>query len=373
MKRFPRLPAPSSPVHHVTRVTVLTVVRLAVLFSVVMFAAGCSNGDGSPASSTAAGDVRMAERVGLTMGSSLKLGIPTTDPAAAEQAFDAVFAEFNRLDALLSVWKPGSDVLRVNGAAGIEPTTVGDDTMAVLEIAKQISEWTEGTFDVTFGAMADIWKFDHDQDNRVPSREEVDARRPLIDYRAIHLDPPGHTALLERHGMKIHLGGIGKGYAVEKAVGILRDRGFKDFLIQAGGDLYVGGMANGRPWRLGIADPRAPEKSFGTLDLSDGTFSTSGDYERTFIKDGVRYHHIIDPRTGYPATGMRSVTIVTNRPVLADGLSKGVFILGPARGMALVERLPDVEAILVTDKNEVLVSSGLKDKFRQTSPPTDGL
>ena len=205
MKRFPRLPAPSSPVHHVTRVTVLTVVRLAVLFSVVMFAAGCSNGDGSPASSTAAGDVRMAERVGLTMGSSLKLGIPTTDPAAAEQAFDAVFAEFNRLDALLSVWKPGSDVLRVNGAAGIEPTTVGDDTMAVLEIAKQISEWTEGTFDVTFGAMADIWKFDHDQDNRVPSREEVDARRPLIDYRAIHLDPPGHTALLEKHGMKNHM------------------------------------------------------------------------------------------------------------------------------------------------------------------------
>lgn len=324
-------------------------------------------------SGTANGEVRAAERVGLTMGSSLKVRVFTADPRQAEQAFDAVFAEFDRLDALLSVWKPGSDVLRINGTAGVEAVTVSEDTIAVLKIAKQISEWTEGTFDVTFGALADIWKFDHDQDNSVPTRQQIDARRPLIDYRAIVIDEPGHTVMLDRHGMKIHLGGIGKGYAVERSAAILRDRGFRDFLIQAGGDLYVGGMAMGRPWRLGLADPRKPEQSFGTLDLSDGTFSTSGDYERTFIKDGVRYHHIIDPRTGYPATGTRSVTLVSNRPVLADGLSKGVFILGPARGMALVERLPDIEAVIVTDKNEVLVSSGLRGKFNQTAPPTDGL
>lgn len=327
-------------------------------------------GDGGPAGARDAA-VQPAERVGLAMGSQLRVRVLTPDPRDAATAIDAVFAEFDRLDALLSVWRPGSDVLRVNGAAGVEPVTVGDDTLAVLETARQISEWTDGSFDVTFGALADVWKFDHDQDNQVPTRAQVDARRPLVDYRAIHIDRPGRTVMLERPGMRLHLGGIGKGYAVERAAAILRDRGYRDFLIQSGGDLYVAGLSQGRPWRLGIADPRDPAKTFGTLDLSDGTFSTSGDYERSFVRDGVRYHHLLDPRTGYPATGTRSVTIVTNRPVLADGLSTGVFILGPARGLALVERLPDVEAIIVTARNEVLVSSGLRGTFRQLAPPTD--
>jgi len=172
--------------------------------------------------------------------------------------------------------------------------------------------------------------------------------------------------------MRIHLGGIGKGYAVERAVAILRRAGLNDFLLQAGGDLYAGGLRNGRPWRLGINDPRGPSgRSFATLDLSDGTFSTSGDYARSFMKDGVRYHHILDPATGQPARGCRSVTIVADSPLVADGLSTGVFILGPEEGMALIERLPDVEGMIVTAKNEVLVSSGLKDKFVLLSQPTD--
>ncbi len=344
------------------------VARVGVAGCVLLLATGCS-----PARPAAQGDVRAAERVGLAMGSALRLRVFTADPAAAERAFDTIFAEFGRLEAALSVWKDGSDVLRINGAAGVEPVTVGDDTIAVLQTARQISDWTDGAFDVTFGPLADVWRFDHDQDDRVPTRQEVDARRGLIDYRAIEIDEPGRTVYLARHGMRIHLGGIGKGYAVENAAAIFRQRGFRDFLIQSGGDLYVGGLESGRPWRLGIADPRNPSQSFGTLDLSDGTFSTSGDYERAFIRNGVRYHHLIDPASGFPAIGARSVTIVTSRPVLADGLSTGVFILGPARGMALVERLPDVEAVIVTDKNEVLVSSGLRGTFRQLAPPTDGL
>jgi thiamine biosynthesis lipoprotein len=140
--------------------------------------------------------------------------------------------------------------------------------------------------------------------------------------------------------MKIHLGGIGKGYAVERAIRILRAAGLRDFMIQAGGDLYVGGHKDGRPWRLGINDPRGPEgKSFATIDLTDSTFSTSGDYARFFMKDGVRYHHILDPRTGQPARLCRSVTIAAESPVLADAIAKGVFILGPEKGMALVERI----------------------------------
>ena len=172
--------------------------------------------------------------------------------------------------------------------------------------------------------------------------------------------------------MKIHLGGIGKGYAVDHALQILRKAGLRDFMIQAGGDLYVGGHKDGRPWRLGINDPRGPEgQSFATIDLSDSTFSTSGDYARFFLKDGVRYHHILDPATGQPARLCRSVTIAAESPVLADAVAKGVFILGPEKGMALVERIPKLEAVIVTAKNEVLVSSGLKDRFVLLHPPTD--
>jgi len=305
------------------------------------------------------------------MGSQLRVRVFSSDPESARSAFDAVFAEFDRLDRLLSVWKDGSDVQRINGAAGVDGVTVSEDTIAVLNTARRISEWTEGAFDVTFGALSDVWRFDHDQDNRVPTREQIEARHPLVNYRAVRIDEPGHTVLLEKAGMRIHLGGIGKGYAVERSAALLRDRGYRDFMIQSGGDLYVAGFSQGQPWRLGVADPRKPTQSFGTLDLSDGTFSTSGDYERSFVKDGIRYHHLIDPSTGYPAKGTRSVTVVTNRPVLADGLSTGVFILGPARGMALVERLPDVEAVIVTDSNQVLVSSGLQGRFTQIGPPTD--
>src|SRR4029077_4998119 len=155
------------------------------------------------------------------------------------------------------------------------------------------------------------------------------------------IDDRAGTVFLARKGMRVHLGGIGKGYAVERAVNRLRAAGLHDFMIQAGGDLYVGGQKDGRPWRLGINDPRGPAgRSFATIDLSDGTFSTSGDYARSFVKDGVRYHHILDPADGQPARGCRSVTIVADSPILADGLSTGVFIMGPDAGMALVELLP---------------------------------
>ena len=318
------------------------------------------------------GRPRVVERVGVAMGSELRLTTWAEDETAARTAFDAVFAEFERLEAQMSTWRQGSDVLRINAAAGDHAVQVAPDVRDVLHQARQISEWTEGTFDVTFGALTDVWKFDHDQDNTIPPDEAIRARLPLIDYRQIEIDDRAGTVVLKRTGMKIHLGGIGKGYAVEHAVSILRRAGLRDFMIQAGGDLYVGGHKDGRPWRLGINDPRGPEgKSFASLDLSDSTFSTSGDYARFFMKDGVRYHHILDPATGQPARLCRSVTIVSDSPVMADAIAKGVFILGPEKGMALVERLPKLGAVIVTATNEVLVSSGLKDKFVLLTRPTD--
>ena len=306
------------------------------------------------------------------MGSQLSLRAWTTDEAKTVAAFDQAFREFDRLEALLSVWKPGSDVVRINDAAGKAPIVVSADTITVLEAAAQASEWTGGKFDITFGTLAGLWKFDHDQDNTIPSRPAIEARLPLIDYRFVQVNRAARTASVTTAGTRIHLGGIGKGYAVDRAAVILRERGLIDFLIQSGGDLYVSGLNDGAPWKLGIADPRGSGgQSFATLDLSNGTFSTSGDYERFFIKDGVRYHHLIDPDLGRPASGTRSVTIVTDSAMLADVLSTGVFIMGPEAGMALIERLPQVEGVIVSASNQVTISSGLKGRLAIVAPPTD--
>jgi len=308
----------------------------------------------------------------VTMGSSLQVTLWTADDPGATSASDAVFAEFDRLDRLLSVWKEGSDVLRLNQAAGREPVRVSPETIEVLTVARQLSEWTDGKFDLTFGALSGLWKFDQDQDNVIPARAAIAARLPDVDYASLDIDAAHRTAFLRRPGMRAHLGGIGKGYAIDRAAAILRARGFNDFMIQSGGDLLVSGQRGDRPWRLGIRDPRGPaDRSFATLDLTNGTFSTSGDYERFFMKDGRRYHHILDPDLGEPARGCRSVTIVADQAVIADGLSTGVFVLGPEKGMALIERLPNVEGVIVAADNRVLVSSGLRGKLALITPPTD--
>ena len=342
------------------------VIALLVLCSPV---AGCLSRE-PPAAAEVRG--HLVERTRTSMGSDVHFTAWTADEPAALAAFDEAFAEFDRLDALLSVWKDGSDVIRLNAAAGRERVHVSPDTITVLQMAKQAGDWTGGKFDVTFGALAEVWKFDHDQDNRVPTPAEIAARLPRVDYTAVEIDEAARTAFLARPGVRVHLGGIGKGYAVDRAVAILRRRGVTNFMIQSGGDMYASGLRDDRPWRAGIRDPRgSADAIFATLDLVDATFSTSGDYERFFFEGGRRYHHLLDPDLGQPARGCRSVTIVTGRAIVADALSTGVFVAGPDAGLALIERLPDVEGVIVTAENQVLVSSGLKDKLTLLAPPTD--
>ena len=256
------------------------------------------------------------------MGSTLTLTAWTRqndDDAAAKAAFDEVFDEFARLETLMSTWIPESDVSRINRAAGVEAVPASAEVREVLATARQVSEWTGGKFDVTFGALSGLWKFDHDQDNVIPDMDVVRRRLPLIDYRAIHVNDAAGTVFLARKGMSMHLGGIGKGYAARSR----RRHSAASWRSRLHGSerrRHLCVRLEGRaPWRLGIQDPRgAANRSFAELDLSDGTFSTSGDYERSFLKDGRRYHHILDPSTGEPARGTRSVTIVANRAVLAD-------------------------------------------------------
>jgi thiamine biosynthesis lipoprotein len=318
-------------------------------------------------------NAKLVERAHPSMGSEVQVSVWTADETSAAAACEAVFAEFARLEDLLSNWRDGSDVLRVNAAAGKHPVPVGTEIRDVLQTSRRISESTGGKFDVTFAALSGVWQFDYqNKDNSIPPHAEIERRRKLIDYRQLEVDEQAGTAFLRREGMVVGLGGIGKGYAVDRARDILRRRGFRDFLIQFGGDIYAAGHRGDRPWRLGIRDPRGPsDRIFAAMELSDSTFSTSGDYERFFIRDGRRYHHIIDPATGEPARESRSVTIVTDSATIADGLSTGVFILGPDAGMALLERLPGVEGVIVGANNEVLVSSGLQGRLTLLSQPGD--
>ena len=334
-----------------------------------VFIAACSQTP--PAAADASKAPRLVERARLAMGSELRLTAWTADEPNAVLAFEHVFDDFDYLDRMLSVWHETSEVARLNAAAGDRPVAIRPEVLEVLQVAQQIGAWTNGKFDITFGALSGLWKFDHDQDNRVPSSKDIAERLPLVGYEALDIDTAHGTAFLRRRGMRVHLGGIGKGYAVDRAAAMLRSHGINDFLIQAGGDLYASGRHGERPWRSAIRDPRG-EGAFAAMDLTDTTFSTSGDYERFFIDGGRRYHHILDPDIGQPAPGTRSVTIVAKRAVIADGLSTGVFVMGPDAGMALIEKLPDVEGVIVTGANEVRISSGLRDRLELLAPPSEG-
>lgn len=306
------------------------------------------------------------------MGARAQFTAWTSDEPTTRQAFNEGYAELERLEAMMSVWRPDSEIVRLNDAAGRHAVPVSPEMLEVLRVAHDVGDWTNGAFDVTFAALTDIWKFDQDQDNHIPSPDQIKARLPFIDYRAVTIDPAARTAYLARAGMRAHLGGIGKGYAIDRVSTIFRSHGLRNFMIQFGGDLYVAGTRGPRPWHLAIQDPRAPTGDyFAAIELSDSSFSTSGDYERFFMRDGRRYHHIIDTRTGQPARGCRSVTIVAKNATLADALSTGVFVMGPTDGMALIERLPDVEGVIVSSENRVLVSSGLKNRLQIIRQPTD--
>ncbi len=325
---------------------------------------------GGPSRSTEAPS--LVERSRVSMGTEVHISAWTAHETAAVAAFDKAFDEFDRLDALMSTWRAGSDITRLNDAAGMSAVPVSVEVREVLHASREVSEWTGGKFDVTFAALSGLWKFDHDIDGHVPDRAEIAPRLPLVDYRALTIDDRAGTASLARAGMKVNLGGIGKGYAIDRAVSILRDAGLSDFMVQSGGDLFAAGKRGDRPWRVGIQDPRgAPDTLFAALEITDAAFSTSGDYERFFIRDGHRYHHILDPDTGEPAARSRSVSILAKSATVTDGLSTGVFILGGDEGMALIEKLPDVEGVIVTAENQVQVSSGLKGRLAQLKAPSE--
>jgi FAD:protein FMN transferase len=314
----------------------------------------------------------------VAMGTSVTFIVFTTpraDEAAARAAMGKALAEIARLESLLSEWRDDSEIGRVNRQPG-DWVRVGPESFEVIQKGLWAGGLSHGVFDITFQAMSDVWKFGSASDAkpRVPSRSEIGARRKLVDYRRVETDDTASSVRIGK-GQKLGLGGIAKGYIVDRAARVLREAGLDAFLVQAGGDLYgAGKKPDGSPWVSGIQDPRGTVgQFFGAIALEDHAFSTAGDYARAYVLNGKRYHHIIDPRTGYPATACRSVTVWAPDAFLADAIDDIVFILGPERGLPIVESLDGVGAVIVDAKNRVTVSRRLEGRVKILQAPSEGI
>lgn len=278
-------------------------------------------------------------------------------------AIQAAFDEIARIERLTSEWMPDSELSRFNAAAGGAMMPLSNELFTVLARSREISELTDGNFDVTFFAVGELWTFT--PGSKPPADADVAARLPLVDWRRIELDPVARKGRLATVGMKVGLGAIAKGYGVDRASALLEARGFPNHVVEGGGDTYAAGTKGGKPWMVGVQDPGA-KNVVGALPSSNISVVTSGDYERFFEFEGKRYAHILDPRTGKPlleAQSCKSVTAVAPNAMDADAFATAIAVMGPERGMAYVEATADLEAILITRDDRVLVSSGLVSTF----------
>jgi thiamine biosynthesis lipoprotein len=248
---------------------------------------------------------------------------------------------------------------------------VSQEVFHLIHESLQLSAQSEGAFDISFGALAPLWAPPRDgQAATLPGPAAIRQALTRVGSKHVLLDYDQTSVRLERAGMRIGLGAIAKGYAVDQVVHLLRARQVTDFIVDGGGDLYLAGRHLDRPWRVGIKDPRQPDTYFATFEARNQAVVTSGDYERYFFKDGKRYHHILDPRTGRPARGLMSVTVVQPKATLADGLATAAFVLGPRRGYDFLSRFADTEFLLVATDGQVLISPGLKARVKYRAPST---
>ena len=303
----------------------------------------------------------LVKRSITAMGTAVSISVYTEDDEGADRAIKNALDEITRIELLMTTWRDDSEISRLNQNAGVKPVPISKETLEVLEMSKQAAEWSGGLFDITFQVLHGLWKFDEDLEPKLPDMAEVKKRLPLINWRHLKLDKGKRTAFLDGKGMSVNLGGIAKGYAVDRMADILRRAGFKNALVQAGGDLLCAGTKGGKPWTAGIRDPRGSLSDvFAIISLEDHAFSTAGDYERSFMLDGKRYHHILDPRTGTPATASRSVTVYAKSALLADSLDDAVFIMGWKKGFEMIEKMPDVGAVVVDSEGVVHLSERMK-------------
>jgi thiamine biosynthesis lipoprotein len=290
------------------------------------------------------------------MGTAISVELWCDDRRAGEAAADAVMAEMHRIDRAMSPYRSDSELSRINRDAASSAVTLSAEMTRLLSRAQAFSELSDGAFDITYAAVGRL--FDYRKRIR-PTESELAQARAAVGYRHLFVDETAQTVRFGRTGMCIDLGGFAKGHAVDQATEILRQRGIAHANVTAGGDSRVIGDRRGRPWSIGVRDPRRPSEVVALLPLEDTSISTSGDYERYFDEAGVRFHHLIDPATGHSPQSIHSVTILAEDGLTTEALSKSVFVLGVDKGLQLIESLLDVDAIVVDAMGQLHYSSGL--------------
>ena len=317
-------------------------------FLLIFFLLGCSKGP------------RLRGESRFLLGTVVEITVGKESSEKAQRAIKAAFPRIKRIENLMSIYKEGSEVSSLNREAGKSALKVSPEVFEVIKKSLYYSEISEGAFDITVGVLEEAWGFE-DKEYRLPPAEELRRDLRLVNYKDILLDEERETIRFRKKGMKIDLGGVAKGYAVEEAIKELRKEGVRKALVNAGGDIQ--GMGE-REWKIGLKHPLKKGEILTTLKLRNQAVATSGDYEKFFFKEGRRYHHLIDPRTGKPAQGSMSVTILAPGATIADILATAVFVLGPSKGMELIEKLENVEGIIVTSEREIKISSGLKGRIK---------
>lgn len=307
--------------------------------------------------SSAAARAEWHERFESIMGTRISVEVWHEDPAAAGAAIDAVIAEMHRVDELMSHYKPESQLSQVNRDAAKAPVKVDPELAGLIARALEFSELSDGAFDITYASVGYLYDY---RERKHPTEAEIQAALPAVNWRHVVVVREDSTVRFLKPGVRIDLGGIAKGHAVDSSIAILEARGIRNATVTAGGDSRILGDRRGRPWVVGIRHPDERDRVIARVPLEDAAISTSGDYERFFDEDGVRYHHIIDPATGKSPRGVRSVTVIGPNSTLTEGLTKSVFILGPERGIALIEGQEDVDAVVVTADGRVIYSKGLE-------------
>jgi len=280
-----------------------------------------------------------------------------SDKVSSEQLIALVQQEMQRIDIAMSPYKPKSELSLVNNEAGKEAVKISHELFTLLEESQKIAELSDGAFDITYASVG--YQYDYRQKIK-PEQDAINSALNAINYRAVALSSKDTTVRFTHPDVKIDLGGIAKGYAVKQSIALLKAEGIKHALVSAGGDTALLGDRRGRPWYVGIKHPRAEKRTAVQLPLTNESISTSGDYERYFIKDGVRYHHIINPKTGDSARKVVSVSIIGKDSTVVDALSTTVFVKGLKGGMAFIDTLPDYEAIIIDNQQTMHMSKGLQ-------------
>ena len=297
------------------------------------------------------------ERTEAIMGTRCYVELWADDPVKGNDAIEAVMAELRRIDNLMSHYKPESQLSQINQYANERPVQVDKELFDLIKLSTHYSEITEGAFDITYASVGYLYDYPR---HIHPTEEQIREKLPAVNWRNMLLDEAHHTVRFEHPGMRIDLGGIGKGYAVDRGIDVLKARGIDRALVTAGGDSRIIGDRMGRPWLIAIRHPDNPSKVVTRIPLADSAVSTSGDYERYFDEGGVRYHHIIDPRTGHSASKVRSATILAPTATQTDGMSKTAFVLGAEKALEIINRMPEYDAVFVLPDGRVLYSNGLR-------------